>query len=134
MWRITRAIQRASGEIMAARAEGVPRSSDSFGAFYGDLERRIRFHQEIVDAAVRSRPAVGDEDADESSTNDLVFDIKGTAHLSMFYDNERYQEWRRQPRLHGDKGPQKGAELWHRTMTQLCKSSTARSATASTSI
>jgi splicing factor 3A subunit 3 len=39
--------------------------------------------------------------------NDLVFDIKGTAHLSLFYDNERYQEWRRQQKAEGGKRPGK---------------------------
>jgi hypothetical protein len=43
------------------------------------------------------------EDLKPESTNDLVFDIKGTAHLSLFYDHGGYQEWRREKKLESGK-------------------------------
>jgi splicing factor 3A subunit 3 len=52
-------------------------------------------------------PEAPTEAAQPDSMNDLVFDIKGTAHLSLFYDNDRYQEWRRQKKLEVGKKPSK---------------------------
>ena len=39
--------------------------------------------------------------------NDIIFDLKGNQHLTLFYDNDRYQEWRRQQQAEGTKKKKK---------------------------
>ena len=103
-----RAIKNVSREILETLKTPISRSSDPLTDFYRDLERRIQFHEQIGDTEPDNSGKdddVDDEKIEASSMNDLVFDIKGTAHLSMFYDNERYQEWRRQRKRDGNKKP-----------------------------
>jgi splicing factor 3A subunit 3 len=107
--RLAREIQSASQEILTALRTPIPRSPDPLTAFYTDLERRIEFHQQMAETSAEPPPApeeAGDAVASESM-NDMVFDIKGNAHLSLFYDNDRYQEWRRQKK--SEAGKQKKA-------------------------
>ena len=103
-----RAIQNTSREILVTLGEPIERSSDPLADFYSDLERRIKFHEQVEDGEPEGEGKEEEEHVEASSMNDLVFDIKGTAHLSLFYDNERYQEWRRQRKREGNqKAPKK---------------------------
>jgi hypothetical protein len=92
------AARLARQEILTALRTPTPRSPDPLAAFYTDLERRIDFHQQMAETSAEPPPApeeAGDAVASESMNN-MLFDIKGNAHLSLFYDDDRYREWRRQ--------------------------------------
>lgn len=95
--RLSTEIQGLSQKILTTINEGIEREENPMESLYRELNKRIKFHQEIAD----KQPEAVVEEKDnknepEVSMNDLVFDIKGAVHLSLFYDNERYQEWRRQ--------------------------------------
>jgi splicing factor 3A subunit 3 len=105
--RLAKLIQHSSREILETISSPIPRAADPLTAFYTDLEKRIQFHQQIAESDPEPPPPPDDPSPipEPTTMNDLVFDIKGTAHLSLFYDNERYQEWRRQRKLEDGKRP-----------------------------
>ncbi|OHS95421.1 Zinc finger, C2H2 type family protein [Tritrichomonas foetus] len=89
----------------------IQKVEDPVAAFYDDLERRIHFHQEIADREPESAENEDDQNKNKNisdmTMNDMVLDIKGAIHLSLFYDNDRYQEWRRQMKNGDDKKSKK---------------------------
>jgi hypothetical protein len=121
--RLAREIQTSSHEILETLSVPFPRASDPLAAFYADLERRIEFHQQIAESSPEPPPMTEEppEDPKPESMNDLVFDIKGTAHLSLFYDNDRYQEWRRQKKLEPGKKRSKRKVVVADNDEALCK-------------
>ena len=48
-----RAIQNTSREILVTLGEPIERSSDPLADFYSDLERRIKFHEQVEDGDCR---------------------------------------------------------------------------------
>lgn len=105
--RYAREIQKTSTQILKTLEKGIERVEDPITSFYTDLERRIQFHQEIADRQNEKGENDSPEEnqkklAGEVNMNDMVTDIKGTIHLSMFYDNDRYQEWRRKRKESGN--------------------------------
>ena len=115
--RYAREIQKTSTQILETLEDGIERVDDPVASFYTDLEKRIQFHQEIADS---QRNKEDGENPDEEqkknpgdvNMNDMVMDIKGTIHLSLFYDNDRYQEWRRQRKDSGnEKKSRKGKRV-----------------------
>ena len=92
--RYAREIQKTSTQILKTLEKGIERVEDPITSFYTDLERRIQFHQEIADRQNEKGENDSPEEnqkklAGEVNMNDMVTDIKGTIHLSMFYDNDR---------------------------------------------
>jgi hypothetical protein len=79
-------IQASSHEILETLRVPIPRASDPLAAFHADMERRIEFHQQIAESTPEPPPMTEEtpEDLKPESMNDLVFGIKGTAHLSLF--------------------------------------------------
>ena len=71
-------------------------NNNPINEFYEKLNERINFHQNIPDLEKENNEKNEEKPIIDSSMNELVFDIKGTPHLSLFYDNERFQEWKRQ--------------------------------------
>ena len=93
--RYCREISDLSRSILTTITGGFSRAADPISGFYADLERRIDFHQTVADRENKAADTAKDDNSELGSMNDLVLDIKGATHLSLFYDNERYQEWRR---------------------------------------
>lgn len=113
--RLAREIQKTSTQIIKTLEAGIERVEDPINSFYTDLEKRIQFHQEIADRQ-NDKGEEGDEEQEkvpgEVNMNDMVMDIKGTMHLSLFYDNDRYQEWRRKRKDSGnEKKSRKGKKV-----------------------
>lgn len=105
--RLAHEIQDISQEILQTLEQGIEKEEDPVASFYEELRKRITFHQEIAEKEEEKEEAPSEEQPTQNadvSMNDFVTDIKGTIHLSFFYDNDRYQEWRRQRK---DKGFEK---------------------------
>ncbi|KAH0785454.1 Zinc finger, C2H2 type family protein [Histomonas meleagridis] len=94
--RLCHEIQDLSKQVLEKVNEGFPRVENPVESFYEELNKRVKFHQEVSDIEPEVNIQPQAPIPEEVSMNDLVLDIKGTIHLSLFYDNDRYQEWRNQ--------------------------------------
>ncbi|EAY14533.1 Zinc finger, C2H2 type family protein [Trichomonas vaginalis G3] len=91
-------IQELSNSILdVINNNGIEKVQNPLEAFNQALEERITFHSQVVDKPVA---AVKEEKEDKGlhgkTMNDIIYDIQGSPHLNLFYDNARFQEWRRQ--------------------------------------
>ena len=106
-------IQELSLKILETlEGNDIVKYDNPLDAFNDEFELRFQYYSSLADA--------GNEEDDENNNindmnektekeapktmNDLVYDIRGSPHMSLFYDNERYQEWRR---IHEDEKKKK---------------------------
>lgn len=76
--------------------------------FYNEVDSLKSFHSTIVD--IKTETPKEPENRSYQTMNDIQFDLHGNQHLTLFYDNERYQEWRRQQQAEGVKKKKKKQE------------------------
>lgn len=89
-------IQNLSNKIIETLdGDEIKRVDDPIAAFNSDFQLRFDYYSQIEESKEKLHAEEEEVTEAPKTMNDLVYDIQGSPHLSLFYDNDRYQEWRR---------------------------------------
>lgn len=90
-------IQELSKKILQLKEEILNNvDTDPKNSFFMEFRKRKEFHDYITDKEKVLNRKIEANTTFEKNMNEISFDIRGTPHLNLFYDNMRYQEWMRQ--------------------------------------
>lgn len=93
-------IQELSKKILQLKEEILNNvDTDPKNSFFMEFRKRKEFHDYITDKEKVLNRKIEANTTFEKNMNEISFDIRGTPHLNLFYDNMRYQEWMRQRKL-----------------------------------
>lgn len=97
-------IQELSNSILQTLNNNeIQKLENPLEAFNDEFELRFLFHSQVVDRAQNVKQEEEEKHVHAKTMNDMVYDIQGSPHLNLFYDNARYQEWKRQEKLEKEK-------------------------------
>jgi len=105
---VCKSINNLSQNILSTHENDIlPLSDSPYESFNQAFEDLFKFHLAVQDEKSNEENEETVVEKNGITMNDLVYDIKGAPHLSLFYDNDRYQEWKRIRKQNGLQGKKK---------------------------